>query len=95
MSFIFGVVMAQSMNVSISTRGSILTVGVGVFWDQDCNNPVSSLSWGVVKPGTTKNITVYIGNEGNSRITIILNTTDWDPLNASNYIDLSWDYLGK
>lgn len=30
-SFIFGVVMAQSMNVSISTRGSILTVRVGVF----------------------------------------------------------------
>lgn len=53
------------------------------------------MSWGVVKPGATKNITVYIRNEKNSRITIILNTTDWDPLNASNYIDLSWDYMGE
>jgi hypothetical protein len=76
----------------IGTRGIVKVIGVGVYWDANCTSLVSSLNWGTIEPGTTKNFTVFIRNEGNVVATLFKNETNWSPVNASAYISLEWDY---
>ena len=78
----------------IGNRGKVTVVGVGVYWDANCSSPVYSLDWGSVEPGSIKNQTVFIRNEGNEPSTLFLNTTNWDPPDASDFIELKWDYNG-
>jgi len=72
----------------------VTTRGVGVYWDANCSSPVYSLDWGSVEPGSIKNQTVFIRNEGNEPSTLFLNTTNWNPPNALDFIKLNWDYNG-
>jgi len=76
----------------IGSRGNMTVVGVGVYWDANCSSPVNYVDWGSVEPGSVKNVTVFIRNEGNEPSTLFLNTTNWNPQNASDFIKLNWDY---
>jgi len=82
-------------NSRISNTGSLKAVGVGVYWDAALTNRVSSISWGVVEPGSNVNKTVYIRNEGNTASSLSMTTSNWSPSNASNYITLAWNYGGQ
>ena len=86
---------AAIRNFKVSNTGSVSTIGVGVYWDQACTNPVSSIDWGVQDPGATVDRTVFIRNEGNMDSSISMTTSNWNPSNASDYITLSWDYGGQ
>ena len=79
-------------SATISSRGAVKALGVGVYWDKACSNSVSYIDWGIVDPGSQKNVTVYVRNEGNVPTHILLDTVNWDPPNASSYITLGWDY---
>jgi len=81
--------------VVIPNTGSVEAVGVGVYWDSGCTNGVTSIDWGVVQVGATKNVAVYIRNEGSAPMTLSLATENWNPAIASTYIGLSWDYGGE
>ncbi len=82
-------------SVRIVGRGTVKAVGVGVFWDSNCTNPVSFIDWGMVEPGSMNNVTVYVRNEGNVAASISLATENWNPSNASDYLSLSWNYDGR
>jgi hypothetical protein len=84
-----------SVSVYLSSVGTVRAVGVGVYWDSGCSQTVSSIDWGLADPGSVKNVTVYIRNEGNTPITLSMQTANWNPANATNYISLSWDYNGQ
>ena len=84
-----------SVSVYLSSVGTVKAVGVGVYWDSGCSQSVSSIDWGLADPGSVKNVTVYIRNEGNAPIMLSLQTANWNPANASDYISLSWDYGGQ
>lgn len=73
----------------------VSTEGIEVYWDSACNNQVSSIDWGTIQPGSVKNVTVYIRNEGNTSTTISLSTQNWTPPNASLYMNLTWNYGGE
>lgn len=88
---IFGML---TSTVQIQNAGTVKAVGVGVYWDSDCTNETGSISWGMLDPGSNKSYTVYIRNEGNTAESLSLNTEDWDPTNAQDYITLSWNYNG-
>ena len=79
----------------ISSVGIVKAVGVGVYWDIDCTSTVTKIDWGLLEPGGTANVTVYLKNEGNTPLTLSLNTEDWDPSNTSDYITLQWGYHGE
>ncbi len=81
--------------VTLPNMGTVKTMGVGVYWDSDCNNQVTSIDWGTVDPGSTKDVTAYIRNEGNAPETLSLETKNWDPPDASSYMSLSWGYGGQ
>jgi len=89
------VMSALQSNKTISNVGAVKAIGVGVYWDQGCTNTVTSIGWGTIEPGSTVDKTCYIRNEGNSVSTLSLQTSNWDPSEAGNYIDLSWDYGGQ
>ena len=79
----------------ISSVGIVKAVGVGVYWDVNCRSTVTQIDWGLLDPGGTANVTVYLKNVGNAPLTLSLNTENWDPLNVSDYITLQWDYQGE
>ena len=82
-------------NKTVSSSGSVKGVGVGVYWNQACTNVTSSISWGMLDPGSNVNKTIYIRNEGNSAATLSMTTSNWNPTSASSYMTLSWDYGGQ
>lgn len=79
---------------TVSNAGTVKAIGVGVYWDYDCANPLSSIDWGVLEPGSSGNVTCYIRNEGTSVSTLSMYTSNWSPSNASDYMTLSWNYGG-
>jgi len=80
---------------TFSNVGTVRAIGVNVYWDSGCTNPLSSINWGVLEPGSNQNVTCYIRNEGNSASTLSMYTSNWNPSNASDYMTLSWDYGGQ
>lgn len=80
---------------TIPNTGSVESVGVGVYWNAALTNKTSSINWGIIEPGSNENVTVYIQNQGNSAATLTMNTSGWNPSNASNYMTLTWSYGGQ
>ena len=70
---------------ALETEGNI-----GVYWDKGCIRRVSTIDWGVLSPGQTKNVIVYVRNEGNETILLVETLTNWNPANASQYLSFSW-----
>jgi len=92
----FHAILGQSYTTfSIGSQGTVKATGVGVYLDSSCSNAVPFVDWGTIEPGSTKNVTVYVRNEGNGVVTLFLGTENWTPSNASNYMALSWDYAGQ
>jgi len=81
--------------LNIPIRGNVKTIGVGIYWNANCNGNISSVDWGVVEPGSSKNITIYVRNEGNAEMVLSFNTTNWTPPESSQHISISWDYDGR
>jgi hypothetical protein len=63
---------------------------IGVYWDKKCTIRVYSIDWGVLTPGQTKQVTVYVRNEGNEPIFLSEESDSWNPANAPQYLDFSW-----
>lgn len=79
---------------SISNAGSVLTIGVGIYWDEDCTRRVSTIDWGGLEPSSNKSVAVFVRNEGNSPATLIMYASNWNPSNAMDYVALSWNREG-
>jgi hypothetical protein len=79
---------------SISNFAKVKAVGVEVYVDPELTVRLTEINWGSVEPGESKTFTAYIQNDGNSPITLSLDTESWVPAIASSMIQVSWDYLG-
>jgi len=79
----------------IPSVGTVKTIGVGAYWDITCTNKVTEIDWGLLEPGETANVTIYLKNEGNAPIALSMSTENWNPSNASKYIALQWSYRGE
>lgn len=51
----------------------------------------TSIDWGEFQPGESKLHTVYARNLNSFDISLTLQTSGWDPANATDYIGLSWN----
>ncbi len=67
----------------------------GIHWDQNCTNETTSINWGALEPGSARNATVYVKNEGNVALTLSKSLANWSPSNATTYITLAWDYANS
>lgn len=82
----------------IPTSGVMMAGAVpfGVYWDPTGTRPVTSIEWGNLWPGQTRNATFYVRNEGSSPIycSASWNETSWKPANASRFFDMTWNFGG-
>ena len=88
---------ATQTTQTLSSSGSIqiqTTADLGVYSDPACTIPLTSLSWGTLQPGGSQTHSCYIKNEGDTALTLSLQTTGWNPAIAENYLNLSWNYNG-
>jgi len=85
----------DSVSWMIGTRGSVSSVGVSIWEDPDRTTHLSSIDWGALEPGQTKNRTAWIENNGTATLTLTLTTDSWNPEASTQFIGLSWDHQNQ
>jgi hypothetical protein len=80
---------------TIAYASSVKGFGTGIYWDHACTNRTISLKWGLMEAGSNNTLTVYVKNEGNSAVSLLLTTSNWTPAASLNYMSLSWNYSGQ
>jgi hypothetical protein len=88
----FGVL---SSGKTVQSYGAVKAANVGVYWDSGCTNVTSSVNWGSLSPGTSKNVTLYVRNEGNTVVRLSMTSQNWSPASASSYMGLAWNREGQ
>ena len=86
---------AAQTSTTLSNTGNIqiqASPGIGVYQNSQGTTLLTSLNWGTLEPGQNQTITTYIKNEGNTPITLTLQTSNWTPTSAQNYLTLTWNY---
>jgi hypothetical protein len=68
---------------------------IEIYWDNRCTKRVSSIDWGSLEPGTNKTVTLFIKNKGKNQVTLSYYTSNWQPSEIANYLNLTWDYTGQ
>ena len=90
------VVLAVTMSmITIHNQGIIKAININVYQDSQCTLPLTVINWGTVEPSETTNATAYLRNEGNSPILAFISTNNYDPLNASLFLQVYWNYDGS
>jgi hypothetical protein len=56
---------------------------------------VAAIEWNVLEAGASEERTVYLQNRGNAAATLFLDTDNWTPSAAAQYLTLDWDYGGQ
>jgi len=81
---------------SFHNHAQIAAVGVDLWADEQCtiNASETGINWGVFDLGETKNDTIWASNPGTVPITLSFVTGNWQPIDATKYISLSWSYTG-
>ena len=85
--------MFPKLNVTHATH--VESIGVGIYWDPNCTNRTLELNLGNIIPNSNTTRTVYIRNEGETKVKLFLSTTEWSPQEASEYMRLTWNYHGQ
>lgn len=80
---------------SMSGSGSVKGVGIGVYWNPECTNPTTSIEFGELEPGASKNFNLYLRNEGTSALNMSMSATNWNPANAADVMTLTWNREGQ
>jgi len=93
-SSIIALWLSKVTKLNIPSLGTIRTLGVEAYWDSDLTNKTQTINWGTIYPGSSQNVTLYIRSISNIETTLNLNTTNWNPTNLSNYMNLTWNYNG-
>ncbi len=83
-----------SVSKTVSNIGTVKAINVEVYWDLGCTLNVSTIDWGMVEPGENITKTVYVKNTGNAPLVLSMYDLNWNPVEAGNYITLSWDREG-
>ena len=80
---------------TIPSDGTVTTVNVGVYSDDQCTQNCTSISWGTIYPNDSINRTIYVKNTGTVPITLSMSAGSWDPTDADDYLTLDWDQEGR
>jgi hypothetical protein len=80
-----------SVSQEVSFDGTITTLNVGLFLDQDSTQNCTSLSWGGVYAGESVSKTIYVKNTGDLPLTLSMSITDWNPKSANGPLSMTWN----
>lgn len=88
---------ALTTSQSLNSSGAVAIVGspsLGIYSDSACTNPITSISWGSLTPGTSTTQTVYIKNNGTFPLTLSMATSNWNPTIANGPLTITWNRAG-
>jgi len=80
-----------SVTQEVDFQGTITTINVEVFLDQQCTQPCTTMSWGGVYAGESSSKTIYVKNTGNIPLTLSMSITDWVPASADGPVSMTWN----
>jgi len=69
-------------------------VEIDVYEDLGCTTIISSVSWGEIEAGESSSVMIYVQNNGDTSVSLSLDSDNWTPANCEDYTTLSWDYDG-
>ena len=67
---------------------------IDVYSDAKCMSKIESINWGMLSPGEMKNVTIYVRNEGERSTVLAMSVYGWTPVEALNYMTVTWNYSG-
>jgi hypothetical protein len=94
LSAAISVLLSKVTKLRVPSVGNVITIDFEVYWDENCENETKRVDWGKISPGSSKNVTFYLRSISNVDTKPDLNTTNWNPANVSNYMNLLWNYNG-
>ncbi len=96
LALLSGFTVSGLLNTSktLTSSGSVKAINVDVYWDDLCTQVVNSVDWGTPEPGEVAYQTVYIKNSGSAPLYVSMITSNWTPVEAANYLTLTWDREG-
>lgn len=74
----------------IRAKGRIVTIGVKVWQDETCTQPLTAIDWGEMYPSQSKLVTCWIQNVKTKTVTLEIFTDDYNPSHAQIYLSTSW-----
>jgi len=80
------VLTSQMQQRTITSSGIIRTV--------DLEIDVATIDWGLIEPNETKTFTINVKPTGTVPVMLSINTSNWNPTNASDFVSLTWNYTG-
>jgi len=87
--------LVEESRPAVKKVGEVKEIGIGVYWEKNCVEPVSYIDWGGIAPRSSKDITVFMRNEGNTPITLSIYTSNWNPSETADFVDLTWNHTGE
>ena len=80
-----------SFTKEIPFEGTITTLNVEAYTDQQCTQACTSMSWGGVYAGESSQKTIYVKNTGNIPLTLSMSISDWIPQSANGPVSMTWN----
>lgn len=81
----------QTFQEGVASSGTVKVVGVTMFWDRACASKVSSITWGMVTPGTSVTKYVFVQNDGTATGKLSMSFGNWTPSSAGSYFTFAWN----
>jgi hypothetical protein len=79
----------------IPSNGTVTTINLGVYTDDQYTQNCTSINWGAIYPGNSTSTTVYVKNTGSVPITLSMTATTWVPEDAEDHLTLTWNRQGE
>jgi hypothetical protein len=89
-----GVFASITSTRTIPSNGTIVGVNLGVYLDSACTDQVFAINWTSVNPGSFVTQQVYVVNKGTTDMTLSLSNGTWSPVEANEYLTLTWNKIG-
>ena len=86
-----GILAPNQNNTSTVT---IQTNNLEIYTNPNCTDNCTALNFGELKPGQVTNQTIYLKNTENTSMILTMNTSQWNPTEAENWLVLSWNREG-
>jgi archaellum component FlaG (FlaF/FlaG flagellin family) len=80
-----------SVSQEVDFEGTITSINVGLFLDQQTTVNCTSMSWGGVYAGESASKSIYVKNTGNAALTLSMRIIDWIPESADGPVSMSWN----
>jgi hypothetical protein len=77
-----------------NVSGVEVSGSIGVYWDAGCRNATHSIDWGVLSVGESKDVVVYVRNEGSETVLLSMATSNFLPASAADYLSLTFNCSG-